>query len=1300
MLNISAIDGSDSDEKGSPEKPQLRQLIPEIEDAFVSVTDNIGRRQDPEVDKSGESHQRGVSWGMLHMEEFQSLGKEERIPDDVPLDDFENYEDMELLLFSRRVAAIFRFLHELKIESSLLEDYDTVPQLIESFFVPQRSSRKYSLTLADRTIVATKPRLSRTSRPSEHVRKSSLNLQSLGERGLFRLGSRANLTSTIAGAGAGRKQFPELGTSKHFLTDDESDDEPNQNAEGPDLAIEQPLMQLINQLSLDLVADDGFYQHFINSFQDLQLSDEEVDMTFLNRLYELKIDLPWISSEMKTRNANNFIETRKPEYMDMCTRLLEDFTDMGGSFFFGKLRAYVVFWRASAIHPFVEYPFLAFIDNFLAFMVNCEDYDFFPVNPISGELAPDSPSSTGSFSQQGNLAGTRSISEELALVPTHIRIQESISYLHDIDKLDVHDSRAVAESVSESEEPQEVSNKILSLAKLHFFSGLFLLLIGIGGIGIIWFMWSTASGDIVINSFRDFTAVSGQGLSQLSQNFELVPSIILSGLSFALGKDTVSISSFSTISLGSTENFLAELSSVYSTDGILVGRDDGHFLGCVRNATDSYFFILVNNTESVAYIKYITLVNGEISADSTAEYEYYGEYETSTRPWYNAASNSNSSFRWSESYVYGDGSTAGISLSTQFQNSTEEPIGYLGVDLSFTTLTNKMLDYVEPQFLESVGRLFTIGRNDGLLYFGVGPEGALLYEDAIGSSDELTAKTSSQLLQQYNLYSAVVSTEGEAVVLEDATSIFIYIDVLEDEFGLDLLLVSVADITQYNRLLLRYNLSSAVACGVAALTLMIFVNESFKMKFPGHSLIASFCPSWKSGRSEGKSGPSDVQVRPDFAGFESSNARIQLDPSRKASGTRGCCSSCFWGSSLTCKDRARSCKPGNLCNWFTQSIKKSWPTVRYGFLLYGVRMVCLITLIVWSLWFFASSFTVKNVADRFLDQSVLSVVERIEEILSYPPYLNQMSAVSFENGVWGSSNSEYPGRDAYFHNTMESFRFPDGNFMVFGVYAAFAGTGMFTGAQQYTNDNGEVESVIVARDSATGYCYNRYRPGSNGQRNVSIWENAGCLYDPRSEDWYTQAIEKRGYVWSPVYKFESGEMGITLSAPFYNSAGVVLGVFATDIDLAYLSHQLAGMDIASTTTSTGYTSWTPTESYQWIMTSDALMIATSHGETADLDGAPQNATIAQTDLISETSTSILYYFQDLDTSDIVNITSIPRSLEDPLTYLSEVRDDEGDLLWIVVICVPSEAFYGPLIDAQALTFLFGSAAVAVSSHCI
>ncbi len=69
------------------------------------------------------------------------------------------------------------------------------------------------------------------------------------------------------------------------------------------------------------------------------------------------------------------------------------------------------------------------------------------------------------------------------------------------------------------------------------------------------------------------------------------------------------------------------------------------------------------------------------------------------------------------------------------------------------------------------------------------------------------------------------------------------------------------------------------------------------------------------------------------------------------------------------------------------------------------------------------------------------------------------------------------------------------------------------------------------------------------------------IFNVTERPWYTDAVKNKGLAWSGFYTFTTGEKGISVSMPIFNSQGEIEGVIAADLTLDLLSRFLAGRTI-------------------------------------------------------------------------------------------------------------------------------------------
>ena len=88
-----------------------------------------------------------------------------------------------------------------------------------------------------------------------------------------------------------------------------------------------------------------------------------------------------------------------------------------------------------------------------------------------------------------------------------------------------------------------------------------------------------------------------------------------------------------------------------------------------------------------------------------------------------------------------------------------------------------------------------------------------------------------------------------------------------------------------------------------------------------------------------------------------------------------------------------------------------------------------------------------------------------------------------------------------------------------------------------------------------------YRLDQQGRR-VALIKNED--WDPRTRPWYTGAAVSNHSIWSPVYTFTDGVLGITASKSYEDAQGQKVGVIGVDLDLSFIGQFLSQLKIGKT----------------------------------------------------------------------------------------------------------------------------------------
>jgi signal transduction histidine kinase/CheY-like chemotaxis protein len=121
--------------------------------------------------------------------------------------------------------------------------------------------------------------------------------------------------------------------------------------------------------------------------------------------------------------------------------------------------------------------------------------------------------------------------------------------------------------------------------------------------------------------------------------------------------------------------------------------------------------------------------------------------------------------------------------------------------------------------------------------------------------------------------------------------------------------------------------------------------------------------------------------------------------------------------------------------------------------------------------------------------------------------------------------------------------------------------GEFHGVEQVARGGTGLMRIGIRRQGDEGRQYfSAVTPGDRSQKLDTEAKN----YEPRTRPWYTEAVNKRERVFTPVYLSASKkQLLITVAQPVFEDDGGVLGVFSADLYLKQLSEALQVINISS-----------------------------------------------------------------------------------------------------------------------------------------
>ncbi|MBE9094696.1 response regulator [Tychonema sp. LEGE 07203] len=194
-------------------------------------------------------------------------------------------------------------------------------------------------------------------------------------------------------------------------------------------------------------------------------------------------------------------------------------------------------------------------------------------------------------------------------------------------------------------------------------------------------------------------------------------------------------------------------------------------------------------------------------------------------------------------------------------------------------------------------------------------------------------------------------------------------------------------------------------------------------------------------------------------------------------------------------------------------------------------------------------------------------------------------------------------------------------------------------------------------------------------------------YDPRTRPWYIGATAANKLVWTQIYTFFEGDLGITAAQPFYDNRGEFLGVMAVDMMLSQIGNFLGKMKISRS----GQT---------FIMERSGALVGSSTQEkpyTVGDDGKTRRllAIDSKNPLTKAAAKHIINNFN-------LNRVEPPRKLEFQVKnqrhflQVLPYKDPSG-IDWLVAIVIPENDFMEEINASTASTLLLCAAALILAT---
>ena len=115
---------------------------------------------------------------------------------------------------------------------------------------------------------------------------------------------------------------------------------------------------------------------------------------------------------------------------------------------------------------------------------------------------------------------------------------------------------------------------------------------------------------------------------------------------------------------------------------------------------------------------------------------------------------------------------------------------------------------------------------------------------------------------------------------------------------------------------------------------------------------------------------------------------------------------------------------------------------------------------------------------------------------------------------------------------------------------------------EYTGATHNIDGLTLSFSrQSTNNVLTTYRSNAQGKQ-LELIDAAIPNYDPRSRPWYRAAVQAGAPIWTPVYLWSAGYVGLDAVAPVYTKDGKLAGVLDTSLILTGIGDFLASLRVA------------------------------------------------------------------------------------------------------------------------------------------
>lgn len=233
-----------------------------------------------------------------------------------------------------------------------------------------------------------------------------------------------------------------------------------------------------------------------------------------------------------------------------------------------------------------------------------------------------------------------------------------------------------------------------------------------------------------------------------------------------------------------------------------------------------------------------------------------------------------------------------------------------------------------------------------------------------------------------------------------------------------------------------------------------------------------------------------------------------------------------------------------------KKIRHGIVTLRFSILSIFVSLFLIMTLLLIIVASVSFEKTLSYTSYELMDDNADAILSKLTSVLEPALVESQFSVNLINEGIL---KPDSPAMINYTYHLVKMFPLIQG--------ARWGGADGYYVASQQDNDTAEILSEVYdhRHKPATHTVYERNLQGEV----IKTYQSPDVNYDPRTHNWFINAITRKNLVWSDIYlSSRNANLTITATCPMYYSDGRLQGVFGLDIHLDYLLKFIASQKVS------------------------------------------------------------------------------------------------------------------------------------------